>query len=321
MNSKTRSKSVDISLERGRDYSRARISTRLSGLRQVRARSQSAVQAIHRQLFARRHHNTEDAPYCLPNDDEEVDRLDQQHYVLRALFGRNYLAPIQAPAYVLDIGAGTGTWQMEMAAEFPDSQFIGIDISPIQPTSCLPSNCQFEMVNMLEGLPYQNHRFDYVHQRMVSLGVPTDRWDMLLSEHARVCRPGGWLELLETDWAPCDGGPGAQQLTHYIRELCKARDCEPRETANLTSQIEEAGFGDVRRLRVQLPIGGWGGLIGTQARHVVLSAWEAMRGPMLEHGVATNEQLDETFALLEAELVEQPMWLCLVVYIGQRRAD
>jgi hypothetical protein len=39
-----------------------------------------------------------------------------------------------------------------MAADFPECEFLGIDISPLQPTTVLPKNCSFELVNVLEGL-------------------------------------------------------------------------------------------------------------------------------------------------------------------------
>jgi hypothetical protein len=46
--------------------------------------------------------------YFLPNDGEEQDRLDLQHNALFILLDKRlYLAPINQPANVLDIGTGT----------------------------------------------------------------------------------------------------------------------------------------------------------------------------------------------------------------------
>lgn len=50
-------------------------------------------------------------PYALPNNIQEVNRLDFQHYMLRYALENNFLAPItsqQAPGTILDIGCGTG---------------------------------------------------------------------------------------------------------------------------------------------------------------------------------------------------------------------
>jgi methylase of polypeptide subunit release factors len=48
--------------------------------------------------------------------------------------GKLYLAPIEAPSKVLDIGTGTGIWAMDFGDEFPEAEVIGTDISPIQPS-------------------------------------------------------------------------------------------------------------------------------------------------------------------------------------------
>jgi hypothetical protein len=44
-----------------------------------------------------------------------------------------------------------------MAAEFPECEFLGIDVSPLQPTTILPKNCSFELANVLEG-SYMKYR-------------------------------------------------------------------------------------------------------------------------------------------------------------------
>ena len=65
----------------------------------------------------------------------ELDRLDLQHHVVNLLLnGELHLAPLQDPKHILDIGTGTGLWAIEMADRFPNSQIIGTDLSPTQPT-------------------------------------------------------------------------------------------------------------------------------------------------------------------------------------------
>ncbi|KAI9595865.1 S-adenosyl-L-methionine-dependent methyltransferase [Syncephalis fuscata] len=311
----SRSKSLDLPPNAAEDVTRGRTTKRI---RRKRSKSKSLQRPVHQYIMGRRYHNVQSAPYCLPNDAEESDRYATQHYILRALFGKNYLAPIDRPAYALDIGCGTGTWQMEMAADFPTTEFIGIDISPIQPSTCIPVNCHFEIANMLDPLPFADQRFGYVHQRLTSFGVPEDSLDLLLGEHARICSPGGWLELLETDWEPRDGGEGAALWSEYLQQLCIKRGSNPRAIFELVPSIEDAGFTDVRRLMVQLPLGSWGGMIGTQARKIIFNAWEALRGPMLENEIATTEEFDRVLLMLDTELDERPMWLCLIVYLGKR---
>jgi hypothetical protein len=44
-----------------------------------------------------------------------------------------------------------------MAAEFPECEFLGIDVSPLQPATVLPKSCSFELANVLEG-SYMKYR-------------------------------------------------------------------------------------------------------------------------------------------------------------------
>jgi hypothetical protein len=83
--------------------------------------------------------------YPLPNDELEQDRLDLQH----ALFllthnGKLLVGPVDLPRVhrVLDLGTGTGIWAIDFGAENPQSEVIGIDLSPIQPT-WVPPNVYF----------------------------------------------------------------------------------------------------------------------------------------------------------------------------------
>ena len=50
--------------------------------------------------------------YIFPEDQREQDRLDLQHALFLKSFGDDklYLAPIQSPQEVLDLGCGTGLW-------------------------------------------------------------------------------------------------------------------------------------------------------------------------------------------------------------------
>src|SRR5262249_2787590 len=150
-------------------------------------------------------------PYMLPADLEEINRLDFQHYLLRHAFQGNYAAPIRHPTSILDVGTGTGRWAWEMAAAFPQAHVIGLDIN--QPPSDAvpgrevnPPNSAFRLANVLEGLPFPDGRFDFVHMRLMILALPADRWAFVVNELARVTRLGGWVESVEYGGEK-NGGP------------------------------------------------------------------------------------------------------------------
>jgi 16S rRNA G527 N7-methylase RsmG len=69
----------------------------------------------------RRYHAYKDGVYILPNDDNELDRLDLTHQMFRLVLNdRLHLAPIEnAPIKILDIGTGTGIWAIELGNAWP----------------------------------------------------------------------------------------------------------------------------------------------------------------------------------------------------------
>jgi Methyltransferase domain len=124
-----------------------------------------------RDYAGRRYHAFENSHYWLPNDDEEMGRLDLQHFVWKiSLNGKSHLAPISKDIHrAMDAGTGTGKWAIEFADEHPSCEVIGVDLSPIQPTA-VPNNCSFLVDNIEEPWVYAEP-FDYIHGRMLGLGT------------------------------------------------------------------------------------------------------------------------------------------------------
>jgi ubiquinone/menaquinone biosynthesis C-methylase UbiE len=95
--------------------------------------------------------------------------LDAQHYLVRFVFKGNYNVPLdpEANLKILDVATGTGVWALEMAHEFPRAQVYGVDISAIFPATIKPSNCHFQLCNILDGLPFPDNYFDFIYQRLL----------------------------------------------------------------------------------------------------------------------------------------------------------
>src|SRR5262245_31505645 len=159
----------------------------------------------------------DDEPYLFPRHPAEGDRLDVQHYALLLSAGSNYLAPIGTPRRVLDSGSGTGQWAHDLCREFPDAVVAGVDLQPGKPDG--PPNFRFVQAALLDGLPFSDGQFDFVHQRLLALGVPLASWGGVIAELVRVTRPGGWIELVEMDWGVEPAGPASVRLVDLARRL------------------------------------------------------------------------------------------------------
>ncbi|KAI8049961.1 S-adenosyl-L-methionine-dependent methyltransferase [Syncephalis plumigaleata] len=196
--------------------------------------------------------------YILPQDEDFGDLMDSLHYVYQALVGRNHTRIIRNPTRLLDIGTGTGTWLLEMANTFPDCQCVGIDNASIMPNNVVLSNCQFQSMNILNGLAFPDNHFSYLHQRHMLAAIPTDHWRLHLTECYRVAAPNGWLELVETDYLIHNPGEAADQLNALITTTAGFLGWAIADyRTRLPWLMSSVGFSDVQPITHRLPLGDW----------------------------------------------------------------
>ena len=82
------------------------------------------------------YHSFQRGLYVVSNDEDELERMDLHYHTLRLVMReQHWICPLKEPTSILDVGAGTGIWAMDVADDYPDAQVIGIDLSPTQPTN------------------------------------------------------------------------------------------------------------------------------------------------------------------------------------------
>ncbi|MBX5459329.1 MAG: methyltransferase domain-containing protein, partial [Thermogemmatispora sp.] len=226
----------------------------------------------------------QEQPYLLPKDLGEVNRLDFQHYVLRAILRGNYLAPIQQPGRILDVGCGTGQWAFELAHQFPQAEVIGLDLEQVKATTP-PPNYRFVQGDLTQGLPFANDSFDFVHQRLLVGAIPLAAWPGVVQELARVTSPGGWIELVELSTHISNlipAGPANQQLASLTGQLAALRglDSEGVVMRSLDHYLAQAGLVNIQRHPIQVPLGDWGGRIGSLLALDFREVWKAISAPL-----------------------------------------
>jgi ubiquinone/menaquinone biosynthesis C-methylase UbiE len=268
-------------------------------------------------------------PYLLPSDEQEIHRLDFQHYLLRHALQGNYAAPITAtsrgsPASVLDVGCGTGRWAIEIALQFPNANVIGVDLSPLLDEAAAverqPSNFAFVQANVLKGLPFADATFDYVFQRLLFLAIPALLWPGVVRELVRVTQLGGWVELVEGGVTE-GGGPALATLAEWAATLSSQRGIDLGLGALVGPFLKEAGVQHVVVRRVEVPIGR--GVKG--ARHIArmmatnfLAGVEGLRSAVVGQGIATDREFDAAATAARAELDRYRCIQPFYVAFGQR---
>ncbi|KAG2229790.1 S-adenosyl-L-methionine-dependent methyltransferase [Thamnidium elegans] len=227
----------------------------------------------------REYYDNENIAYLLPHDIDECGRLEKQHRVFKYIFQKNFWAPVRTQLEegitVLDSGCGPGSWTLDMAKDFPNSKFHGVDISNFFPDETKPNNCEFIIGNLTETLPFEDNTFDYVHQRLLILGLTNSGWEKCLSELLRVLKPGGYIEILEPNVKNLhNGGPLLEQVHIALAEMMESRDIPITIATELKNRVTETGFVNAVETLDFLPLnhGGRGGeLIWGDYYHVYMN--------------------------------------------------
>lgn len=204
--------------------------------------------------------------YIFAESEGEISRLDMQHYMFRWEFGSDYSAPLNAPARILDVACGTGRWARDLARQFPQATVTGFDINQQQLEASLaegarsgrdslPENCAFVVGNALEPFNFPSGVFDLVMARATSSFIGVTQWPGVIAEMARVCAPGGWVELRDFGLAHSPH-PALNELTVKFANLAAARGSYPGAGPYLGNLLRAAGLRNVQARQVATRSGG-----------------------------------------------------------------
>ncbi|KAF2458093.1 S-adenosyl-L-methionine-dependent methyltransferase [Lineolata rhizophorae] len=209
----------------------------------------------------RRYHAYRAGQYYLPNDEDEQDRLDLVHHVFRLTLGGGLCATeLENPQRILDVGTGTGIWAIEMGDEFPESEIIGTDLSPIQPPWA-PPNVRFETDDARQEWTFPPDFFDFIHVRC--MGGSILNWPEFLERCYKHLKPGGKLEVSEARTNLWSGdGPLPQdsftakwlsEFNRIVNSLGLEFDISPA----LPGFLDSLPFAQVKKMDKQVPITPW----------------------------------------------------------------
>ncbi|KZT41743.1 S-adenosyl-L-methionine-dependent methyltransferase [Sistotremastrum suecicum HHB10207 ss-3] len=263
--------------------------------------------------------------YFVPLDRRESDyeRLELQHQIWKILMKGpcpvsdteldELLRPQESnpsPA-VLDIGCGSGIWCFEIVKMYPDSEIVGMDITPCSLTESGSDKVRFIQNNLLDGLQKFHGKFDVVHCRTVLIHVGSDQQVWVIQEILRCLRPGGLVIL--SDWdetvldqhgtrlLPAKDGEEFNARTSWLARLWN--EFFPREDfQNLLRHkihdvLQNSPLIDPNTLHTALydiPVG-WEGeniengkILGDMIRHDIMAAFRKVQPKLQERGVPDN---------------------------------
>ncbi|PHH81838.1 hypothetical protein CDD83_3465 [Cordyceps sp. RAO-2017] len=159
-------------------------------------------------------------PYPLPSDLTELHRQSLRTLLLIQLFGAPVCSPSlikKPPQRVLEVGCGSGFWSMMCHRYYKGRghgsiAFTGIDIAPLCPGSAAAAAVkpdkdmswrfiQHDIRAVPWPAPLEEGEFDLIMAKDVSLADAAVSFDHqnILTEYLRLLRPGGTLEIWESD--------------------------------------------------------------------------------------------------------------------------
>ncbi|CRK36452.1 hypothetical protein BN1708_007051 [Verticillium longisporum] len=247
-----------------------------------------------REENGRIYHGYKDGKYVLPTD--QYGQLSQGHgslgnslteseafqYQLCQLTFDNRLsfAPICRPHRVLDVGCGVGE-------EHPESEVIGVDLSPVQPGLCVhqralrgsdtdyistPPNVHYEIDDLEEEWSFSRN-FDYIHSMMMT-GAFRD-WPNFYRQAFENLNSGGWVECQDINFPmKCDDDtiPPQSDLGRWNELMMEAGTLSGFRLDlcdRAAEMMSAAGFVDIVRIPYKWPINQW----PKDVRYKTLGEW------------------------------------------------
>ncbi|KAI7861023.1 hypothetical protein BDC45DRAFT_493337 [Circinella umbellata] len=168
---------------------------------------------------------------------------------------------------------------MDMANKYKHCWVLGMDDRDVlDPNRAVPRNFRFlkstqGILHDLQKLP--DNQFDFIYGRFLIFSYNPDHYREIVQECWRICRPGGYVEMMELDMRIYGNpmvGPTTYMLNAQVIHLMESRSLDPHFARylqdlfffhELVEQMHQQ-HGDAYHAKyTSLPLGLWGGRIGT----------------------------------------------------------
>ena len=178
---------------------------------------------------------------------DPVLRLTMREGTWRAALVAQALEGEVRPARIADVGCGTGTLTVALAAAAPGAKVVGVDGDPevlLRARRKVPPGARVAFaVGMADALPLPDARFDRVTMSLLLHHLGPDAKRAALREARRILAPGGSLHV--ADWGrPQD--PLMRGLFLGLRVLDGMEPTREHAAGALPAVVADAGFDDVR---------------------------------------------------------------------------
>ncbi|MBX5450847.1 class I SAM-dependent methyltransferase [Thermogemmatispora sp.] len=247
---------------------------------------------------------------------EELVRLMQQNCLAIEAVGGIFPEGLDLPegGRVLDLACGPGGWVLEAAFQYPQVDFIGVDISQsmieyarAQAQSRQLENARFLIMDVMKPLSFPEATFDAINGRLLSSFMLPAAWPELLKECRRLLKPGGVLCLTDTEGPLTTSEATERFFALSFQALKRAGQSFSPDgrhigiTPQLAPLLRQAGF---ERVRLSASAIDWSS--ETPAHYSffkdVMVLLEVSQPFLIQMGLATKEELRQLAQQALAEM-------------------
>ncbi|KAK3395687.1 hypothetical protein B0T20DRAFT_43302 [Sordaria brevicollis] len=169
-------------------------------------------------------------------------------------------------ARILDLaGQGACDWAWHCALQYPNTKIYTVTTKTLRQLSNSnirgPPNHRQVAVERLTKLPFSDNQFDLISARELHAVLKlfgengADEWEACLKECMRVLKPGGYLEFSVLDADIMNAGPLGNAKAVEFGFALQTLGYDPNPTRSFMARLRRAGFDDVRRAWMCMPMG------------------------------------------------------------------
>ncbi|KAI8073793.1 S-adenosyl-L-methionine-dependent methyltransferase [Thamnidium elegans] len=234
------------------------------------------------------------------------------HYVLKHILDGNIHVPVamDKPITVLDAACGAGFWTLDIAHTFPNAKVIGLDAFPVDDkrmkghsNTISAPNIVYKYGDLTTHLPLPDNYLDHL-----------STWPFLLDELMRVAKPGGYIELVEYSFVINNPGPVLALVKRVVQDY-------PKEAKHLKHMMITAGFQDVDKKVITVPIGEWPEDEEKRAflyKQVIKALFKSMKSWWISELAISAQEYDKVVTDAMDEFDEQCCSLDWVIYTARK---
>ena len=179
----------------------------------------------------------------------------------------------------------------------------------------IPENCKFRRRDVRD----QEGEFDLVHQKLGAFRTPIQEWTPHFAELRRLTRPGGWIQIAESNGMLVRSGVESLKVNRWVERAALSSGLNPIQLVEaLMPTILGAGLINVECYDYGIPIGDWAGPRGQHAMRTYLDMVDSLREEIIEMNRLEPSVFEETIHRMQQECLEEKAELVVKVICAQK---